>query len=77
MSSQESREARQKRLARQAQGSRDALRQKSRTHRPADPAPGPSLAELAADPWSDEYTGQDPHDEDYFTENELNFEDGA
>ena len=77
MSSQESREARQKRLAHQAQGSRDTLRQKTKGHRPAEPAPGPSLRDLQADPWADEYTGEDPHDEDYYVDHELDFEDGA
>jgi hypothetical protein len=75
MSSPESREARQKRMKRQAQGSRDALRMKPK-RRPRDPAPGPSWFDRAVDPWADEYQGEPPHDEDYYLEHELDFNDG-
>lgn len=73
MSSQESREARQKRMHRQAQGSRDVLAGRSPRHR--EPEPGPTRQEMASDPWSDEYIGEDPHDDEYFQDRELNFEE--
>ena len=74
MSSPESREARQKRMQRQAQGSRDSLHRKA-PRKPRPEVHGPKRADLETDRWSDFYRGEEVHDEDYFAEHELDFND--
>lgn len=64
MSSTEDREARQKRRTR-----------RNKIHKPRDNKPGPTAYQLQRDPWSDDYIGHDPHDEDYFQDKELDFEE--
>lgn len=79
MSSQESREARQKRIARQALGAEATInyRRKKERREETETSPGPSHYERTQDPWADGYAGEEVKDEEYFIDNELNFEDGA
>lgn len=73
MSSPETRESRQRRMKRQAQGSKDALayRKKRRAGKEFHPAI------VEDDPWSEDYAGAELHDEDYYLdgEHELDFDE--
>lgn len=81
MSSQEDREARRKRIARQVQGALEqtSLQTKRHTKRPDDDYSdlGPNAYELTHNPWTDGYAGQEAlKDEDDYIETELDFNDG-
>ena len=81
MSSQEDREARQKRIARQVQGALEqtSIQTKRQSKRPEDDYSdlGPNAYELSHNPWTDGYAGEEAlKDEDDYIETELDFNDG-
>lgn len=75
MSSQESREARQQR---QAHGARAAIDYRNRSKRKATEEyhAGPTEEQRRHEKWSDDYEGEDPHDDEYFQDNVLDFHGG-
>jgi len=75
MSSPETREIRRRRLQRQAEGSREAISQRRNKKLRSGKDFHPTI--VKDDPWSDDYTGDEVHDEDYYLdgEHELDFED--
>lgn len=76
MSSQEAREARRKR---QTRGARSTIHHKAQKRRREDHfshhehAPGPRLCARSQEKWSEDYAGEDPHDDEYFQDRELDF----
>jgi hypothetical protein len=74
MSSPETREARRRRLQRQAEGSRDVIAHRRNRKRHERGYTPPMVED---DPWSDHYRGEETHDESYYLdgEHELDFND--
>ena len=69
MSSQETREARRKR---QSRGARDSIEYRNRS-KSSNGHPGPLNAARQKERWSDDFIGEDPHDDEYFQDRELDF----
>lgn len=69
MSDQESRERRSSKLC----TGRKKRRARFENKEHARPGPGPEARYRRREKWADDYEGEDPHDEEYFLEKELNF----
>ena len=69
MSSQEARETRRKR---QSRGAQDSIDYRNRARRETWSS-GPPISVVRRDPWSEEYSGEDPHDDEYFQDRPLDF----